>query len=61
MLFSIYVSLLSLLCYDSGLFDAVYLMNKAVKPIHLITTGFAFSTSEEEQLHVVFILSLLLQ
>lgn len=48
MLFSIYVSLLSLLCYDSGLFDVVYLMNKAVKPIHLITTGFAFVSAAAE-------------
>lgn len=42
MLFSIYVSLLSLPCYDGGIIDAVYLMNKAVKSIHLIPTGFAF-------------------
>lgn len=48
MLFSIYVSLLSLPCYDSGFVDALYLMNKAVKPIHLITTGFAYVCAAAE-------------
>lgn len=48
MLFSIYVSLLSLPCYDSGFVDAVYLMNKAVKPIHLISTGFVLVRTAAE-------------